>query len=176
MLLSMTLEMWWAAFGWLGSALVVFSLLQTNMLWLRVFNLIGCVLAVIYNAPLAIWPSVGLNAAITVINAIHLYRLRRDRLRAEHLRDQKPNSEAAPRARIYASPDDVLLGVLLAERRDAVERRAEEPLNALLDRASGAVLIFEGDTLCECTLELPEGERLIYVSGERSGSSEFSRA
>ncbi|WP_309069740.1 hypothetical protein [Microbacterium sp.] len=168
----MTPEMWWTTFGWLGSALVVFSLVQTNIVGLRIFNLIGCVLAVIYNTPLAIWPSVGLNGAIVIINAVHLVKLRRQRVLAE--------SERAPRVStstqgsrispctdrgvltVEAAPSDVLVGSLLAQRRDEVERRGGAPLYCLLAEATAVRFAFDGDILQECTLLLPAGERSVY--------------
>lgn len=171
MLLTMTPEMWWAAFGWLGSALVVFSLLQTNIVWLRVFNLIGCVLAVVYNTPLAIWPSVGLNAAITVINAVHLVRLRRERLRAEAAEQAESERAAERRTELDADPRDALVRSLLALRREEVERRGGEALPALLERAEGVVLVFDGDTLRGCSLRLPEGTRWVYGDGAQRSAA-----
>ncbi|WP_309105178.1 hypothetical protein [Microbacterium sp.] len=75
----MSPEVLWTAFGWFGSAVLVVSLSQTNILRLRVLNLTGCVLAIAYNTPLGVWPSVGLNVALAAINVFHLLRLRRRR-------------------------------------------------------------------------------------------------
>ncbi|TCO46223.1 hypothetical protein EV646_107247 [Kribbella antiqua] len=61
--------------GWGGSALVVLSLLQTRILRLRVLNLVGCVILIGFNAAIAVWPMVGMNAVLAVINLIHLWRL-----------------------------------------------------------------------------------------------------
>ena len=47
--------------GWVGSAILVVSLLQTNLHRLRWINLVGCVILVGYNAVLGVWPMVGLN-------------------------------------------------------------------------------------------------------------------
>jgi hypothetical protein len=70
---------WLDLVGWGGSALVVFSLLQTRILRLRVLNLIGCVVLVGFNAAIAVWPMVGMNAVLAVINGVHLWRLVRHR-------------------------------------------------------------------------------------------------
>jgi hypothetical protein len=65
--------------GWGGSALVVWSLLQTRILRLRILNLIGCVILVGFNLAIGVWPMVGMNAVLAVINVVHLWRLLRHR-------------------------------------------------------------------------------------------------
>ena len=65
--------------GWGGSALVVLSLLQTRILRLRVLNLVGCVILVGFNLAIGVWPMVGMNAVLAVINVVHLWRLLRHR-------------------------------------------------------------------------------------------------
>ncbi|GAB2681629.1 hypothetical protein [Kribbella swartbergensis] len=60
--------------GWGGSALVVLSLLR-----LRMLNLVGCVVLVGFNAAIGVWPMVGMNAVLAVINVVHLWRLLRHR-------------------------------------------------------------------------------------------------
>jgi hypothetical protein len=69
----------WSIIGWGGSALVVWSLLQTRILRLRILNLIGCVILVGFNAVVGVWPMVGMNAVLAVINVVHLWRLLRHR-------------------------------------------------------------------------------------------------
>jgi hypothetical protein len=66
---------WLDYLGWAGSAVLVWSLSQARLLRLRVLNLIGSVVLVVYNAALSVWPMVGLNAAMTGINAYHLYKI-----------------------------------------------------------------------------------------------------
>jgi len=65
--------------GWGGSALVVVSLLQTRILRLRALNLVGCLILTGFNAAIAVWPMVGMNAVLAVINVVHLWRLLRHR-------------------------------------------------------------------------------------------------
>ena len=69
----------WSIIGWGGSALVVLSLLQTRILRLRLLNLVGCVILIGFNAVVGVWPMVGMNAVLTVINVVHLWRLLRHR-------------------------------------------------------------------------------------------------
>jgi hypothetical protein len=65
--------------GWAGSALLVYSVLQTRILRLRLFNCVASALLVIFNAAIAVWPMVGLNVALTAINAYYIVRLLRSR-------------------------------------------------------------------------------------------------
>ncbi|HEU4490488.1 MAG TPA: hypothetical protein VFR74_06420 [Jiangellales bacterium] len=70
---------WLEIIGWAGSALVVWSLLQTRILRLRTFSLAGSLVLLVYNAVLEVWPMVGLNLMLAAINAVHLRRLLRSR-------------------------------------------------------------------------------------------------
>jgi hypothetical protein len=65
--------------GWVGSALLVYSVLQTRILRLRLFNCAASVLLVIFNAAIAVWPMVALNVALTAINGFYIVRLLRTR-------------------------------------------------------------------------------------------------
>ncbi len=69
--------MWLQLIGWIGSALLVISLLQGKMLLLRWLNLAASLLLVGYNAALEVWPMVVMNAAVCVIDAVHLHLLAR---------------------------------------------------------------------------------------------------
>ena len=71
---------WWLeALGWVGSAILVWSLLQTQLLRLRLINLVGCVVLIAYNAIVGVWPMVGLNVVLAVINIWYLVRTARER-------------------------------------------------------------------------------------------------
>lgn len=64
--------------GWLGSLLLVVSLLQAQMMRLRVLNLIAALVLVGYNAAVETWPMVGMNAAVAVIDVYFIIVLRRE--------------------------------------------------------------------------------------------------
>ncbi|MCL2595183.1 MAG: hypothetical protein FWD83_06650 [Promicromonosporaceae bacterium] len=67
--------------GWIGSALIVISLMVARVLRFRWMNMTGSVIATAYNAIIGVWPFVAMNAAIVIINAywlVKLYRTRRD--------------------------------------------------------------------------------------------------
>ena len=70
---------WLEVVGWLGSVLVVLSLMLAGVWRFRVLNLVGAVIATGYNAALGIWPFAAMNGAIAVIDVYWLVRLQRER-------------------------------------------------------------------------------------------------
>ena len=72
---------WLQAIGWVGSALLVVSLLQARMLLLRWLNLAASIILVGYNAALGVWPMVAMNAAVCVIDVVHIRLLARSTVR-----------------------------------------------------------------------------------------------
>ena len=65
--------------GWAGSALLVFSVLQTRILRLRVFGAVASAVLVVFNAAIAVWPMVAMNVVLTAINVFYIVRLLRTR-------------------------------------------------------------------------------------------------
>ena len=55
---------WLDVLGWGGSALLVYSLLQASVLRLRVLNAIACLILIVFNWALAVWPMVGMNTVL----------------------------------------------------------------------------------------------------------------
>jgi hypothetical protein len=70
---------WLDAIGWAGSALLIWSLLQSRILRLRALNLVGSVILTYFNAVLRVWPMVGLNLILAGINTYYLVKLLRTR-------------------------------------------------------------------------------------------------
>ncbi|HCT77585.1 MAG TPA: hypothetical protein DGT23_13530 [Micromonosporaceae bacterium] len=70
---------WLDLIGWVGSAILVWSLLQTRILRLRALNLVGCLVLIFFNGVLRVWPMVGLNIVLAVINLYYLRKLIRTR-------------------------------------------------------------------------------------------------
>lgn len=62
-------------FGYIGSALVVVSMLMSSIVKLRVVNTIGSVISGIYAVICGAIPLALMNACLIVINAFNLYRL-----------------------------------------------------------------------------------------------------
>jgi hypothetical protein len=70
---------WWLeALGWAGSAVLVWSLLQTQLRRLRLINLVGCALLIVYNVANQVWPMVGLNVVLAAINITYLVQMSRE--------------------------------------------------------------------------------------------------
>ena len=72
-------DYWLDVLGWGGSALLVYSLLQASVLRLRVLNAVACVLLIVFNAMLAVWPMVGMNTVLVLINGWFIARMLRER-------------------------------------------------------------------------------------------------
>jgi hypothetical protein len=74
-------EHWLDALGWGGSALLIFSLLQSRVLRLRALNLMACLILIVFNGLLGIWPMVAMNVVLSLINLWFIVGLLRDRNR-----------------------------------------------------------------------------------------------
>lgn len=71
-------DQWLDLLGWAGSALLVISLLQARVLRFRVLNLVACVILIVFNAVLGIWPMVAMNIVLSAINLWFIARLLRE--------------------------------------------------------------------------------------------------
>src|SRR6476661_7236497 len=67
------------ALGWAGSALLVFSLLQTRILRFRLLNLTASLTLVVFNSLIHVWPMVAMNVVTAGINVTMITRLLRER-------------------------------------------------------------------------------------------------
>ncbi len=65
--------------GWGGSALLVFSLLQSRVLRFRVLNTIASLVLTAFNGFLGIWSMVAMNAVLSAINLWFIAKLMRER-------------------------------------------------------------------------------------------------
>lgn len=70
---------WLEVIGWLGSAVLVWSLAQARVLRFRALNLVASVVLAGYNAALGVWPMVAMNTVIAGLDTYHLVRLLRSR-------------------------------------------------------------------------------------------------
>lgn len=61
--------------GYAGTAFVLLSMMMTSVTRLRILNLCGSVLSMIYAYACATWPVFVLNVCLAVINSVQLYRL-----------------------------------------------------------------------------------------------------
>lgn len=78
---------------WLGSAAAVFvviSLLMADIKRLRLINLLGCFLFVIYGVLIEAYPVAAMNAAAAAINLYHLFKLSKVNTHSEKSTDTEP--------------------------------------------------------------------------------------
>lgn len=66
---------WLDVLGWAGSALLIYSLMQVRVLRFRLLNLVACIVLVIFNGLLGIWPMVAMNVALSGINLWFIRKL-----------------------------------------------------------------------------------------------------
>lgn len=64
-------------FGYVGTALVLLSMMMTSVVKLRIFNTIGSVISMTYSFLCGAWPVVFLNLGLIIINVYQLIRLGR---------------------------------------------------------------------------------------------------
>ncbi|HEV7147144.1 MAG TPA: hypothetical protein VGN48_09125 [Pedococcus sp.] len=71
---------WWVqALGWAGSAVLVYSLIQSRVLRFRLLNLAASLTLTVFNALLHVWPMVAMNTVLAGINVVFIVRLMRER-------------------------------------------------------------------------------------------------
>lgn len=145
------------AVGWLGSLVLVVSLTQTRVMRFRVLNLTGCVVLVVYNAIIGVWPMVAMNVVLAAINTWVMIRL----VRGRH--DDR-TYEAVP-----MSVDEPFL-VRLLERHAADIASFNPGLTAggvreLVARAEHAFVVTTGDELVGVVLsrggERPDEQQVL---------------
>lgn len=64
-------------FGYVGMALVLLSMMMTNTVKLRLFNLAGALVCMVYGILTNTWPTALLNLGLTIIQVIQLVRLKK---------------------------------------------------------------------------------------------------
>lgn len=73
------MNIWLEVFGWIGTAIVLSSMLMTNINNLRIVNITGSVVSAIYAALCNTWPVVFLNLGMIIINVAQLIRVRKQK-------------------------------------------------------------------------------------------------
>ena len=71
------MNIWLELFGYLGTALVLLSMMMTKVEHLRWFNLAGSIVSMIYGACCGTWPTAILNLGLDIINIVQLMRLKK---------------------------------------------------------------------------------------------------
>lgn len=63
-------------FGYIGTALVLLSMMMTSVVKLRLINMAGSLISMIYAIICTTWPVVLLNFGLILINGTQLLRMR----------------------------------------------------------------------------------------------------
>lgn len=137
------------AVGWAGSAVVVWSMMQQRILRLRLYNLVGCLVQILYNGVLGVWPLVTLNVVLAAIQVVNLRRLLRGR--------DDPTSYAV--AEVPA--DGPLVAHLLGEHRQDVVRF--QPGFERPSRDAEAYLVLSGDEVIGCVVVHDAGDGVAQI-------------
>jgi hypothetical protein len=149
---------WLDALGWGGSALLVFSLMQARVLRFRALNLLACLILVVFNAVLGIWPMVAMNVVLSAINVWFLSKLLRER-----------HDEAAFEV-LEVRPDDAYLRYVLDRNASDITAYQPDFDPALLtvQPELAPYLVQKGDETVGVVVIEPSGEtarvRLDYVT------------
>ena len=61
-------------FGYIGTALIISSMMMKSINKLRILNISGSVISVIYSILSNTWPTVLLNGCLIAINVYHLIK------------------------------------------------------------------------------------------------------
>lgn len=145
---------WLDALGWVGSALLVFSLAQARVLRFRILNLLACVILVVFNWLLGIWPMVAMNVVLVGINLWFVRKLLTQRHDAEVFKvlEVGPNDEYLRHVLRVHSED------ILKFQPDFVWDGAEPGRSAYLvqrgDETVGVVLVRDvGDGVAQVDLD-----------------------
>ncbi len=155
---------WWEAVGWLGSLLVVGSLMVPSVRRFRVLNLSGSLVATVYNLAFGIWPYAAMNAVIAVIDAYWLVRLR---------------AQGTGGYRVLAVAADGELVRDFSARHRAQMLRAHPGLPEVFSPTSRALLTLHGDEvigLFVCEPRGQEGRVLVDFVTERFRDLEPGKA
>ena len=71
-------------FGYVGTALVVISMMMKSINKLRILNMCGSVISATYSAICGTWPIVLMNISLIAINSFHLihdrYKSKREKI------------------------------------------------------------------------------------------------
>lgn len=120
-------------FGWAGSALLVYSLLQARVMRFRVLNLIASIALTAYNWFLEVWPMVGMNLVIAAIDVYFIVKLWNER------HDDETFSV------VEVGPHDAFLDHVLAVHRDEIKQIFPQSEWATGHGERSAYVVLRGD-------------------------------
>lgn len=134
------------AIGWIGSAILVLSLVQTRILRLRILNLTGCLIHIGFNLAIGVWPMVGLNVVLAIVNVVQLRKLLKER----HATEGQSGYDV-----VGTDVDAPVLRHLLTRHHDEIVKlHGVEPADIA---ATEAYLVLRGDETVGAVLLEDEG-------------------
>ncbi len=72
------MNIWLEIFGYLGTGLILLSMMMTSISRLRFFNILGSVISAVYALCTHTLPVFFLNAGLIIINTVQLIKYYRD--------------------------------------------------------------------------------------------------
>ncbi len=146
---------WLDLLGWVGSAILVLSLLQSRVLRFRVINLVGCGVLIVFNALIEVWPMAAMNVVLAAINVYFLVRLARER------------HDEATFAVVEVGRDDEYLRYVLRHNAEDIARHQPEYTWSPAAERDHAFLVLRGNETVGVVLLDADGDvarlRLDYV-------------
>lgn len=142
---------WLDVLGWAGSALLIYSIMQARVLRFRVLNFAACLILIVFNALLEIWPMVAMNVALAAINLWFLRKL----LASRHDEKSFDVLEVGPN-------DEYLRHVLRVHHADILKHQP----NLIWDGAAPgrrAYLVQKGDETVGVVLAHEEPDGVLQV-------------
>ena len=130
----MTEQVWFIAFGWIGSILVVWSLMVSRVLRFRWMNFAGALIATIYNGAIHLWPFFAMNFAITIIDAYWIWKLTHER-----------HDQAVYKVIPVGANDAFLQHVLATHRADIASNRPDFAAVTPAGETRSVFLVVRGD-------------------------------
>ncbi len=103
---KMTLDIFMEIFGYIGTAVVIISMLMTSVTKLRVINICGGVISLIYAVYCNTWPVVLLNGTLVSINIVQLIRLRLQKFKFNYVKTDANDKNLAYFRFLYS--DDII--------------------------------------------------------------------
>ncbi len=99
-------EIFLEVFGYIGTALVIISMLMTSVVKLRIFNICGSTISMIYAIFGGAWPIVLLNGSLVAINTFQLIRMRVSKFRYSYVKTDLKDKNLAYFRFLYS--DDII--------------------------------------------------------------------
>ena len=138
------------ALGWFGSALLIFSLLQSRVIRFRLLNLCASIVLTVFNVFLEIWPLVFMNVVLAGINLWFLRKLRAAR-----------HDDKAFEVLEVGSDDSYLQHVLRVHRQDILRYQPNFQWDP--DVGHNSYLVIHGDETVGVVLVENRGDGVAHV-------------